>query len=164
MALGPVPIKLSLTFYGQFEPSQRATLKAFLSSLSPSSVPASRRSLRASLLPVVETPSVSSRWSLTHQFSDLQGRHVSQSVIVDREMDDTYSLGKRLTASDIANLARRSTNVERGNFLIVIFTSADLMVDGFWKRECGGPSYTNLEDEENPNVRDHGAWNSKHVK
>ncbi|MCO5591678.1 hypothetical protein L7F22_045669 [Adiantum nelumboides] len=154
---GPVPIKLSITFYGQFEPSQRATLKAFLSSLSPSSVPASRRSLRASLLPVVETPSVSSWWSLTHQFSDLQGRHVSQSVIVDRELDDTYSLGKRLTASDVASLARRSANVEGGNSLIVIFTSADVMVDGFCMHACGGHSYTNLEDGGNPNVADHGA-------
>ncbi|KAI5056885.1 hypothetical protein GOP47_0028703 [Adiantum capillus-veneris] len=150
---GPDPIKLSLTFYGHFEPSQRATLKAFLSSFSPSSVQANRRSLRGSVLPVVETPSVSSWWSLTHHFSDLQGHHVSQSVIVDHEIDDAYSLGRSLTASDIASLAKRTANHAKGeNSVSVIFTSADVMVDGFCMHACGGHSYSNLEDGGNPDA------------
>lgn len=145
---GPKPIKLSLIFYGQFDSSERATLKTFLSSLSPSSVQAQRRSLRASLrLPVVETPSVSSWWSLTQHYSDLQGRHVSQTVEVEKEMDDPYTLGRRLTASDIDILARRSANADGTTSLSVIFTSADVIVDGFCLHACGRHTYTSVVDE-----------------
>eukprot|EP00250_Pteridium_aquilinum_P003820 c14099_g1_i1 orf=73-1128(+) len=156
----PHPIKLSLTFYGDFEPSERSTLKAFLSSLNPSSLPTHHRSLRSSLFPLMEAPSVASWWSLTQHYTDLQSRHVSQRFELVEEVDDDYSLGKNLKASDIATLARNSVkflSADRVNSLNLIFTSADVYVEGFCMHSCGGHSFTASAPEDGNPASGHEA-------
>eukprot|EP00250_Pteridium_aquilinum_P006052 c16038_g1_i1 orf=86-1090(+) len=140
---GPQPIKLCITFYGSFPPSQRLLLKAFLSSLNPSP-PADHRSLLKLSIDAVSTPSVAKWWSLTQLYLDSQGRHVSQRVELVGERDDAYSLGKHLRASDIANLARSCAEllpVEDANRLVLIFTSADVYVEGFCMHACGSHAF-----------------------
>lgn len=148
---GPEPIKLCITFYGDFESSERSTLKAFLSSLSPSSS-AERRSLRSFLTLSIEdlsTPSVSKWWSLTQRYTDSQGGYISQRFEIRNERNDTYSLGKHLRASDMATLARRSvesSSALKSNLLVLVFTAADVYVEGFCMHACGGHSWASFDE------------------
>lgn len=105
----------------------------------------------------MEAPSVASWWSLTHHYADLQGRRVSQRVELVDEADDDYSLGKQLTASNIASLARSSVKFpseDMPNSLSIIFTSADVTVDGFCMHSCGGHSLVRAAVEA---LESHGA-------
>ncbi|KAH7437341.1 hypothetical protein KP509_05G066700 [Ceratopteris richardii] len=139
---GPESIKLLVTFYGDFELSERNILQIFLASLNPSVVQTHhRRSLRAPLNSAITAGSVASWWSLTQHYSDLQGLHVSQRLDMVKTVDDSYSLGRRLSASDMEFLAKRSLDREMPNALAVIFTAADVSVDGFCMHACGGHSF-----------------------
>lgn len=148
------PLHLYITFYGHFTPLQRLSLSSFLASLSPPQLlkpPSLRASLIASILePPSPAPSVSNWWSLTRLYKDLDGRHVSQNVILKAHRTDLYSLGKSLTSSDIRSLVHSSLDIFPAHDAVsmhLVFTAADVLVEGFCMHSCGGHSHIELFDQ-----------------
>ncbi|KAL6911518.1 hypothetical protein ACP4OV_000323 [Aristida adscensionis] len=113
-------ISVNFVWYGNFSASQRAVVADFVSSLSAAG-------------PQPE-PSVAT-WFKTAQkyyahskarFPALRpGSHV---------LDQSYSLGKRLTERDLVGLAARGAPSRAIN---VVLTAADVAVDGFCMSRCG---------------------------
>lgn len=153
---------LHITFYGDFSALEQNTLKSFLASLSAASH-SPPKSLRLSLKSVLEPPSgalfsptVAKWWSLTRGYTDLEGKGVSQTVIIKHETFDDYSLGKVLSHSDISSLAigsaRAASSAEDDGGMMarsihVILTAADVAVEGFCMHSCGQHSYTTAASE-----------------
>ncbi|MCO5567199.1 hypothetical protein L7F22_020887 [Adiantum nelumboides] len=88
-------------------------------------------------------------WSLTQAYVDLRGNRVSQTVLLEHEISDNYSLGKLLSHSDIAILAKRSArDVSHDPLSIhVILTAADVGVEGFCMHACGQHAHTQSDGE-----------------
>ncbi|CBI19177.3 unnamed protein product, partial [Vitis vinifera] len=108
-------ITLNLVWYGNFSPIQRSILVDFLQSLNSHTT----------------TPhSVSSWWQTIQKY-----KGVSCTLAVGNQiLDEDYSLGKSLRSSDIISLASRSNQRSE---ITVVFTSADVAVEGFFMSRCG---------------------------
>ncbi|RVW65536.1 Protein EXORDIUM-like 2 [Vitis vinifera] len=108
-------ITLNLVWYGNFSPIQRSILVDFLQSLNSHTT----------------TPhSVSSWWQTIQKY-----KGVSCTLAVGNQiLDEDYSLGKSLRSSDIISLASRSNQRSE---ITVVFTSADVAVEGFCMSRCG---------------------------
>ncbi|MCO5611049.1 hypothetical protein L7F22_065299 [Adiantum nelumboides] len=131
---------------GSFFPEQEAGGYS-TTSQQESSEPASASKHKASGSPFT----VANWWSLTQAYVDLRGNRVSQTVLVEHEISDNYSLGKLLSHSDIALLAKRSAqDVSHDPLSIhVILTAADVGVEGFCMHACGQHAHTQSDGELN---------------
>ncbi|KAJ4959286.1 hypothetical protein NE237_026397 [Protea cynaroides] len=120
-------ISVNLIWYGNFQPSQRAIISDFLSSLSESA------SLKSQ-----PQPSVLTWWKTTDKYyhvTSKNGKSSSLSLQVSRQIiDENYSLGKSLTRKQIVKLAARGNH---RNAINVVLTAADVTVDGFCMDTCG---------------------------
>ncbi|PON50338.1 Phosphate-induced protein [Trema orientale] len=120
-------ISVNLIWYGKFEPSQRAIVSDFVTSLSSSS------------LSHESQPSVATWWKLTEKYYHLthsqKRRRSSLSLPLGKQiLDETYSLGKSLTTEQIVQLASKG---DQSNAINVVLTSSDVTVEGFCMSKCG---------------------------
>ncbi|KAI5060690.1 hypothetical protein GOP47_0025110 [Adiantum capillus-veneris] len=88
-------------------------------------------------------------WSLTRAYTDLRGNPVSQTLLIEHQNSDNYSLGKLLSHSDIALLAKRSAGAASHDplSLHIIITAADVGVEGFCMHACGQHAHMETEGE-----------------
>ena len=119
-------ISINLIWYGKFNPSQRAIVTDFITSLTSSSSK------------VTDQPSVATWWKTIDNYHRLaKPKKPSSSLTVtlgSQITDDTYSLGKFLTGKQIVQLASKGGQSYAVN---VVLTSADVAVEGFCSSKCG---------------------------
>ncbi|XVE55524.1 hypothetical protein DITRI_Ditri03aG0165600 [Diplodiscus trichospermus] len=109
---------VNLMWYGEFTSTQRSIIVDFLNSLTS--------------IGKAPSPSVSSWWQTTGKY-----RGGSSSVVVGKQiLDDEYSLGKALRASQLTALASKS-GYGNSTVVNVVLTSVDVAVDGFCMSRCG---------------------------
>ncbi|GMN31480.1 hypothetical protein TIFTF001_050739 [Ficus carica] len=120
-------ISINLIWYGKFNPSQRAIVTDFITSLTSSS--SSK---------VTDQPSVATWWKTIdnyHRLAKTKKPSSSLTVTLGSQItDDTYSLGKSLTGKQIVQLASKGGQSYAVN---VVLTSADVAVEGFCSSKCG---------------------------
>ncbi|GAV90618.1 Phi_1 domain-containing protein [Cephalotus follicularis] len=115
-------ITINLIWYGKFNPSQKAIITDFITSLSSSPAQANQ-------------PSVSTWWKTTEKYYHLTSQKHSLSLSLGKQvLDENYSLGKSLTNKNIVELA--SKGVQK-NAVNVVLTSSDVAVEGFCLNRCG---------------------------
>ncbi|KAL4312044.1 hypothetical protein GQ457_01G011510 [Hibiscus cannabinus] len=115
-------ISLDLLWYGKFNPDQRAIISDFIASLSSSS-------------PTIRLPSVATWWKGIEKYYKVAKK--SSPLVLSsgtQILDETYSLGKSLTNQQIEQLASKGAQKDAIN---VVFTSADVAVQGFCSSRCG---------------------------
>jgi len=113
-------ISINLIWYGKFNPSQRAIISDFITSISS--------------LTIKPQPSVATWWKLTDKYYHLSN---SQNLVLttgSHILDENYSFGKSLTNDQIVTLASKGP---QANSINVVLTSADVTVDGFCSSKCG---------------------------
>nr|AFK43172.1 unknown [Medicago truncatula] len=113
-------ISINLVWYGKFNPSQRAIISDFITSISSPTVK--------------PQPSVATWWKLTDKYYHLAN---SQNLVLttgSHILDENYSFGKSLTNDQIIKLASKGSQT---NAINVVLTSADVVVDGFCSSRCG---------------------------
>ncbi|KAJ8762594.1 hypothetical protein K2173_008033 [Erythroxylum novogranatense] len=118
-------ISINLIWYGQFKPSQRAILSDFISSLTSTIKPASAQ------------PSVATWWKATEKYYSLIKSKKTSFLALSlgsQIVDESYSLGKSLSNKQILQLASKGGQQDAIN---VVFTSADVTVEGFCSSRCG---------------------------
>lgn len=119
-------ISINLIWYGKFNPSQRAIVTDFITSLTSSSSK------------VTDQPSVATWWKTIdnyHRLAEPKKPSSSLTVTLGSQItDDTYSLGKSLTGKQIVQLASKGGQSYAVN---VVLTSADVAVEGFCSSKCG---------------------------
>ena len=109
---------INLIWYGNFNPSQRAIISDFVTSLSSS--------------PAQSQPSVATWWKTTKKYYKKPN---SLSLSIGNQiLDENYSLGKSLTQKQIVQLASKG---DQRNAINVVLTSADVTADGFCMSRCG---------------------------
>ncbi|KAK9757617.1 hypothetical protein RND81_01G174300 [Saponaria officinalis] len=118
-------ITTNLIWYGQFNPTQRAIISDFITSLSSS--------------PKYETlPSVATWWNSIGKYHRLANPKTPTSLTLslgNQVLDQSYSLGKSLTTTDLTLLASKTG--QQVNAVNIILTSSDVSVDGFCSSRCG---------------------------
>ncbi|KAK7321194.1 hypothetical protein VNO77_31575 [Canavalia gladiata] len=118
-------ISINLIWYGHFNPSQKAIVSDFITSLSPSPVHSTQ-------------PSVASWWKTTEKYYHLsKNKKTSRPLSVSlgkQILDENYSLGKSLTSKQLLLLASKG---DRRNAINVVLTSDDVAVEGFCMSRCG---------------------------
>jgi hypothetical protein len=117
-------IAINLIWYGKFNPSQRAIISDFITSLS------------ASTPPTAQT-SVSTWWKTTDKYYHLINSKKPSALALSlgtQIVDETYSLGKSLSNQQIVELASKGG---QKNAINVVLTSADVAVEGFCMSKCG---------------------------
>ncbi|XP_058087024.1 protein PHOSPHATE-INDUCED 1-like [Magnolia sinica] len=114
------PTSLNLIWYGRFNPSQRAIVTDFFTSLSSTSSP--------------NNPSVSTWWKTTEKYYSLSKTKTPSLLLGKQIIDDRYSLGKSLTSNQIVQLAAKG---EQMNAISIVLTSSDVAVEGFCMSRCG---------------------------
>ncbi|XP_057794588.1 protein PHOSPHATE-INDUCED 1-like [Salvia miltiorrhiza] len=117
-------ISVNLIWYGKFTPSQRAIVADFITSLTPNSSPSQSQ------------PSVAAWWKTTEKYYHLAtSKKPSLSLYLNKQiLDDSYSIGKSLTESQLVLLASKG---EQMNAINVVLTASDVAVDGFCQNRCG---------------------------
>ncbi|CAI8597533.1 unnamed protein product [Vicia faba] len=113
-------ISINLIWYGKFNPSQRAIISDFITSITSPTITAQ--------------PSVATWWKFTHKYYHLAN---SQNIVLttgSHFLDENYSFGKSLTNDQIIKLA---SNASQTNAINIVLTSADVAVDGFCSSRCG---------------------------
>lgn len=118
-------ISINLIWYGKFNPSQKAIISDFITSLSSSTAQ-----------PRSNQPSVATWWKTTDKYYHLSNKKASSPFLSlgKQILDDKYSLGKSLTTKQIIELASKG---EQNNAINVVLTSADVAVEGFCMSRCG---------------------------
>ncbi|KAL1544365.1 Protein EXORDIUM-like 2 [Salvia divinorum] len=111
-------VTVNLIWYGKFTPVQRSIIVDFLQSLNSA------------------TPSVSTWWKTTEKYNS----GASSPVLGKQFLDETYSLGKALTNSQIVFLAAKGGHAQRT--INVVLTAEDVAVDGFCRSRCGSHGST----------------------
>jgi len=117
-------IAINLIWYGKFNPSQRAIISDFITSLS------------ASTPPTAQT-SVATWWKTTDKYYHLINSKKPSALALSlgtQIVDETYSLGKSLSNQQIVELASKGG---QRNAINVVLTSADVAVEGFCMSKCG---------------------------
>lgn len=112
-------VTVNIVWYGKFSPVQRSVIVDFLRSLSPAGKTTTPQ------------PSVSSWWQTT------EGYKGGSSVVVlgNQILEENYSLGKSLKSDQIVALASKAET--KKDAVNVVFTSADVAVEGFCMARCG---------------------------
>ncbi|KAJ7567468.1 hypothetical protein O6H91_02G149300 [Diphasiastrum complanatum] len=133
---GPIlsrdPLEVHILFYGSFSHSQKAIVRAFLSSIS---TPTKAK----------DVFTVQKWWSITRGYVDLSGSVVAQNVEISGESTDVYyRLGKILTTSNLTSLVLQylQNSAASPNSLHLVVTAADVFVEGFCQDVCGQHLYT----------------------
>ncbi|TVU12032.1 hypothetical protein EJB05_45653, partial [Eragrostis curvula] len=131
---GDIPV--SIVWYGQFKPAQKAIIVDFLLSLTS--------------VPVDATPSAAQWWgtidraylskeSSTPPSDDDDGsssaNNSTRVLLAGQVADEQYSLGKSLTLVEIFQLA--AALVPKPGSLVLVLTDADVAVEGFCSARCG---------------------------
>lgn len=120
---GKIPI--NLIWYGHFTPTQRSIITDFITSLSPSHREAQ--------------PSVATWWNSIGKYYRLAKKpmsSLSQPLLGKQTLDQTYSLGKSLTNTQLIHLAS-SAGQQKVNAINVVLTSSDVTVEGQCSSRCG---------------------------
>jgi hypothetical protein len=113
-------ISINLIWYGKFNPSQRAIISDFITSISSPAIKSQ--------------PSVATWWKLTDKYYHLSNSQNLALTTGSYLVDENYSLGKSLTNDQIIKLASKGAQT---NAINVVLTSADVAVDGFCSSRCG---------------------------
>lgn len=140
------PIFIDLIWYGNFSSTQRTIVSDFVTSLSSDHHLKKKPTLPAS---------VGAWWKTTEKYyKEVDNKSPSPVVpklsLGGEMLDESYSLGKRLTSAAIASLA--ATNVVGGGgrksagTIKVVLTSSDVAVDGFCMSRCGTHGSTKATD------------------
>ncbi|WVZ20283.1 hypothetical protein V8G54_007605 [Vigna mungo] len=116
-------IAVNLIWYGRFKPSQKAIIADFVTSLSSPVTPNNQ-------------PSVTTWWKTTEKYYHLSPKKAASLSLSlgDQILDQSYSLGKSLTTKHLVQLASKGG---QRNAINVVFTSADVAVEGFCMSRCG---------------------------
>lgn len=115
------PISVNLIWYGKFTTPQRAIISDFVSSLSSKGGDQKQ-------------PSVSSWWKNIDKYFAESKTRMPRLTLGAQILDESCSLGKSLTDSDLARLASRGPQRYAIN---VVLTSDDVAVEGFCVSRCG---------------------------
>ncbi|KAJ6811897.1 putative protein EXORDIUM [Iris pallida] len=118
------PISVNLIWYGKFTASQRSIVSDFVSSLSSTSKKSAGQN----------QPSVSAWWATMEKYYSQSRTRMPKLSLGKQILDDSYSLGKSLSDSDIAKLASKGAPSYAIN---VVLTSNDVAVEGFCMSRCG---------------------------
>ena len=119
-------ISINLIWYGKFNPSERAMIAGFVTSLSTSSSN-----------PTTNEPAVATWWKATEKYYHLLRSKKASPLILSlgtQVIDESCSLGKSLTRNQIEELAAKG---EQKNAINVVLTASDVAVDGFCSSTCG---------------------------
>jgi hypothetical protein len=122
---GDIPV--SILWYGKFMPSQKSIISDFLTSLTGA--------------PAAPTPSVGKWFGTIEQLYLSNAGASATRVLLDQQAsDESYTLGKSLTISQVEELSARIGGKKGG--ITLVLTDADVAVDGFCRSRCGrhGPS------------------------
>ncbi|KAL3504761.1 hypothetical protein ACH5RR_034602 [Cinchona calisaya] len=123
-------ISINLIWYGKFNPSQKAIISDFITSLSSSSSSPSQ-----------VQPSVATWWKDIEQYYIYTSINKSmktsslQLLLGKQILDENYSLGKSLKMQQIEQLATKADQIM--NTISVVLTSSDVAVEGFCSSKCG---------------------------
>lgn len=134
--MGPVlssPISLYIIWYGQWKPTQQATVRDFVHSISSSAT----------------YPSVADWWRTVRLYSDQSGANITGNVVLTGEFYDyKYSHGAHLTRLDMQSIIKTAVTGSRAlplnpyNGLYLILTSYDVQVQEFCRAVCGFHYFT----------------------
>ncbi|CAL5046839.1 unnamed protein product [Urochloa decumbens] len=122
---GEIPV--SIVWYGQFKPAQKAIVIDFLLSLTSIHVNA--------------TPSASQWWGtidrayLSKSNATAANNNATRVVLAGQVTDEQYSLGKSLTLVEVFQLA--AGLVPSDGSLMLVLTDPDVAVEGFCSARCG---------------------------
>ncbi|RCV20847.1 hypothetical protein SEVIR_4G090400v4 [Setaria viridis] len=117
---GEIPV--SIVWYGQFKPSQKAIVVDFLLSLT--SVPANA------------TPSAAQWWrTIDRAYLSNATTNATRVVLAGQVADEQYSLGKSLTLVEVFQLA--AALVPGAGALVLVLTDPGVSVEGFCSARCG---------------------------
>ncbi|RLN11554.1 protein EXORDIUM-like 1 [Panicum miliaceum] len=125
--LGEIPV--SIVWYGQFKPAQKAVVVDFLLSLTS--------------VPVNATPSAAHWWGTIDRAylqSNASGGSnatttTTRVVLAGQVADEQYSLGKSLTLVEVFQLA--AALVPGDGALVLVLTDPGVVVEGFCSARCG---------------------------
>lgn len=118
-------IAVNLIWYGNFSPAQRAVITDFVSSLSAAPAPAPQ---------LQPEPSVSTWFKTAQKYYANSKARFPSLALGSHVLDQSYSLGKRLTEKELLKLAARGAPSRAIN---VVLTADDVAVDGFCMSRCG---------------------------
>ncbi|XP_027092986.1 protein PHOSPHATE-INDUCED 1-like [Coffea arabica] len=118
-------ISINLIWYGRFNPSQKAIVTDFITSLSSPSLSSQVQ------------PSVATWWkNIEKYYTKIKSKKSSSLHLFlgNQNLDENYSLGKSLKMQQIEQLAAKGDQM---NAINVVLTSSDVVVDGFCSSKCG---------------------------
>ncbi|KAJ3673740.1 hypothetical protein LUZ60_005732 [Juncus effusus] len=121
---GHIPI--SLLWYGSFTPKQKSIITDFILSLTPHHPLPNSLSL---------TPTVAKWWQTVDFYVQNVAKTKTHILLTNQLSEESYSLGKLLTQSDLSSLASRLGVMPGG--LAIVLTSSDVTVDNFCVNTCG---------------------------
>ncbi|CAN6178738.1 unnamed protein product [Urochloa humidicola] len=120
---GEIPV--SIVWYGQFKPAQKAIIIDFLLSLTS--------------IPINATPSASQWWGTIDRAylskSNATAANTTRVILASQVADEQYSLGKSLTLVEVFQLA--AGLVPGDGALVLVLTDPDVAVEGFCSTRCG---------------------------
>ncbi|XP_058096873.1 protein PHOSPHATE-INDUCED 1-like [Magnolia sinica] len=116
------PISLNLIWYGKFNPSQRAIVTDFLTSVISSPSKSQNH------------PSVASWWQTTEKYYSQSNAKTPSLSLGKQILDESCSLGKSLRSSQIVRLAGKGP---QKNAINIVLTASDVTVEGFCMSRCG---------------------------
>ncbi|EFJ38260.1 hypothetical protein SELMODRAFT_75490 [Selaginella moellendorffii] len=144
---GKGSLDIYLVWYGSFTPAQKSIVRDFFASFDAKA---------ANVAPTL--PSVSKWWEVTARYKDGNGTHVFEAIKVVKEIQDDYSMGKKLDRNGTQELILR--NVFSGRFpmdtdsFYLVLTAKDVAEHGFCQQSCGYHRHTNetLEPAKDPTM------------
>lgn len=121
---GDIPV--SIVWYGQFKPAQKAIVVDFLLSLTS--------------VPVDAAPSAAQWWATIDRAylskaATAPSPNATRIILANQTDDDQYSLGKSLTLVEVFQLA--AGLVPDAGSLVLVLTDPDVAVAGFCSARCG---------------------------
>ncbi|XP_077213525.1 protein PHOSPHATE-INDUCED 1-like [Tasmannia lanceolata] len=121
---GDVPI--SILWYGKFTPTQKSIVSDFILSLNPTQQ-------QKGLSP--KTPPVSQWWKIVDTYTQMATKKSTLILLSNQISDESYSLGKTLTRSQVTELAAKASSKPGG--LSLVLTDENVTVEGFCMSNCG---------------------------
>nr|CAB3470033.1 unnamed protein product [Digitaria exilis] len=120
---------VSILWYGQFKPAQKAIVVDFLLSLTS--------------IPINATPSAAQWWATIDTAylsnSTATSNNGTRVVVAGQVTDEHYSLGKSLALADLSQLAAAGMVAvpKRDGALVLVLTDPDVVVESFCTARCG---------------------------
>ncbi|XP_059629804.1 protein PHOSPHATE-INDUCED 1 [Cornus florida] len=119
-------LHISILWYGKFSPSQKSIVVDFLLSLNPH---------EKQHVFTTKTPLVSHWWQKIETYMKRAGKNPTRIGLSNQVMDEQCSLGKRVTKSQVSELAHRVNSGPGG--LTLVLTAQDVAVEAFCMSNCG---------------------------